>query len=48
MIGEAPEWVTYDTWGAHLPEVPEGYELSLGAVYTTTILLHYYTSILEY
>ena len=21
MIGEEPEWLTYDTWGAHLPEV---------------------------
>ena len=31
MIGEEPEWITYDTWGAHLPEVPEGYELSIGA-----------------
>ena len=25
MIGEEPEWITYDTWGAHLPEVPGGY-----------------------
>merc|ERR1719353_2398276 len=31
MIGEEPEWINYDTWGAHLPEVPEGYELSIGA-----------------
>ena len=31
MVGEEPEWLTYDTWGAHLPEVPEGYELSIGA-----------------
>lgn len=31
MIGEEPEWIEYDTWGAHLPEVPEGYELSIGA-----------------
>ena len=31
MIGEEPEWINYDTWGAHLPEVPDGYELSIGA-----------------
>ena len=31
MIGEEPEWINYDTWGAHLPECPEGYELSIGA-----------------
>ena len=31
MIEEEPEWITYDTWGAHLPEVPDGYELSIGA-----------------
>lgn len=31
MVEEEPEWLTYDTWGAHLPEVPEGYELSIGA-----------------
>ena len=28
MIGEEPEWINYDTWGAHLPEVPEGYEVA--------------------
>ena len=27
----ALQWITYDTWGAHLPEVPDGYELSIGA-----------------
>jgi len=21
MVGEEPEWIEYDTWGAHLPEV---------------------------
>ena len=31
MIEEEPEWIQYDTWGAHLPEVPDGYELSIGA-----------------
>ena len=31
MIGEEPEWITYDKWGAYLPEAPEGYELSIGA-----------------
>ncbi|KAJ1458090.1 hypothetical protein M885DRAFT_461295 [Pelagophyceae sp. CCMP2097] len=31
MVGEEPEWITYGLWGAHLPEAPEGYELSIGA-----------------
>jgi len=31
MIGEEPEWITYDRWGAFLPEAPDGYELSIGA-----------------
>jgi len=31
MIGEEPEWITFDTWGAFLPEAPEGYSLSIGA-----------------
>ena len=38
MVGEEPEWINYDTWGAHLPEVPEGYELSIGAENFKTIL----------
>ena len=38
MIGEEPEWINYDTWGAHLPEVPNGYELSIGAENFKTIL----------
>jgi len=41
MIGEEPEWITYDTWGAHLPEVPEGYELSVGAENFLEILRRY-------
>ena len=41
MIGEAPEWITYDTWGAHLPEVPQGYELSIGADNFLEILRRY-------
>lgn len=41
MIGEEPEWITYDTWGAHLPEVPEGYELSIGAENFLEILRRY-------
>jgi hypothetical protein len=31
MVGEEPEWIRYDVWGAHLPEAPDGYELSIGA-----------------
>jgi len=31
MIGEEPDWITYDRWGAFLPEAPDGYELSIGA-----------------
>lgn len=41
MVGESPEWLTYDTWGAHLPEVPEGYELSIGADNFIEILRRY-------
>ena len=41
MIEEEPEWITYDTWGAHLPEVPEGYELSIGAENFMEILRRY-------
>jgi len=41
MIGEEPEWIKYDTWGAHLPEVPEGYELSIGAENFKEILRRY-------
>ena len=42
MIGEEPEWITYDTWGAHLPEAPDGYELSIGAAQFKEILRRYY------
>lgn len=31
MIEEEPEWITYDQWGAFLPEAPEGYQMSIGA-----------------
>ena len=41
MIGEEPEWITYDTWGAHLPEAPDGYELSIGAANFLEILRRY-------
>ncbi|EOD22693.1 hypothetical protein EMIHUDRAFT_447628 [Emiliania huxleyi CCMP1516] len=41
MVGEEPEWINYDTWGAHLPEVPEGYELSIGAENFMEILRRY-------
>lgn len=41
MIEEEPEWITYDTWGAYLPEAPEGYELSIGAENFLAILKRY-------
>jgi len=41
MIGEEPEWITYDLWGAHLPEAPDGYELSIGAENFKEILRRY-------
>lgn len=41
MVGEEPEWIQYDTWGAHLPEVPDGYELSIGAENFKEILRRY-------
>lgn len=31
MIEEEPVWITYDKWGAFLPEAPDGYELSIGS-----------------
>ena len=41
MIGEEPEYVTYDTWGAYIPEAPEGYELGIGAENFKKILERY-------
>ncbi|KAL7469649.1 hypothetical protein ACHAXS_009907 [Conticribra weissflogii] len=41
MIEEEPEWITYDEWGAFLPEAPEGYQLSIGAENFEKILLQY-------
>lgn len=41
MIGEEPEWIKYDTWGAYLPEAPQGYELSIGADNFKEILRRY-------
>ena len=41
MIGEEPEWITYNLWGSHLPEVPEGYELSIGEENFRKILRRY-------
>mmetsp|Transcript_33636 Transcript_33636/g.38312 ORF Transcript_33636/g.38312 Transcript_33636/m.38312 type:complete len:637 (+) Transcript_33636:46-1956(+) len=41
MIEEEPEWITYDKWGAYLPEAPEGYELSIGAENFLKILDRY-------
>ena len=41
MIGEEPEWIEYDLWGAYLPEAPDGYELSIGADNFIKILKDY-------
>lgn len=41
MIGEEPEWISYDLWGAHLPEAPDGYELSIGEENFREILRRY-------
>jgi phytoene dehydrogenase-like protein len=41
MIDEEPEWITYDLWGAYLPEAPEGYEMSIGADNFLKILKDY-------
>ena len=31
MIGEQPEWITYDVWKGYFPEAPEGFRQSIGA-----------------
>ena len=31
MIGEEPEWITYDIWTGFFPEAPEGFRQSVGA-----------------
>jgi phytoene dehydrogenase-like protein len=31
MIGEQPEWVTYDVWTGYFPEAPKGFRQSIGA-----------------
>ena len=41
MIDEEPEWITYDQWGAFLPEAPEGYQMSIGASNFEKILQTY-------
>jgi len=41
MIEEEPEWITYDQWGAFLPEAPDGYQMSIGAENFEKILLQY-------
>ena len=41
MIDEEPEWITYDIWGAFLPEAPDGYELSIGAEAFEVVLDRY-------
>eukprot|EP00580_Thalassiosira_gravida_P002086 CAMPEP_0201607112 /NCGR_PEP_ID=MMETSP0492-20130828/6341_1 /ASSEMBLY_ACC=CAM_ASM_000837 /TAXON_ID=420259 /ORGANISM="Thalassiosira gravida, Strain GMp14c1" /LENGTH=622 /DNA_ID=CAMNT_0048071649 /DNA_START=63 /DNA_END=1931 /DNA_ORIENTATION=- len=41
MIEEEPEWITYDQWGAFLPEAPDGYQMSIGAENFVKILETY-------
>ena len=41
MIDEEPEWITYDTWGAFLPESSEGFKMSIGAVAFENVLKKY-------
>eukprot|EP00584_Thalassiosira_punctigera_P011188 CAMPEP_0172529412 /NCGR_PEP_ID=MMETSP1067-20121228/3490_1 /TAXON_ID=265564 ORGANISM="Thalassiosira punctigera, Strain Tpunct2005C2" /NCGR_SAMPLE_ID=MMETSP1067 /ASSEMBLY_ACC=CAM_ASM_000444 /LENGTH=603 /DNA_ID=CAMNT_0013313457 /DNA_START=66 /DNA_END=1877 /DNA_ORIENTATION=- len=41
MIEEEPEWITYDQWGAFLPEAPDGYQMSIGADNFVKILKTY-------
>lgn len=41
IIGEEPEWITYNMWKAFLPEAPEGFDSSIGAVEFEKILLKY-------
>ena len=41
MIEEEPEWITYDQWGAFLPEAPQGYQMSVGAANFVEILKTY-------
>ena len=41
MIEEEPEWITYDTWGAFLPEAPDGYKQSIGAKSFEEVLRRY-------
>lgn len=41
MIEEEPEWITYDQWGAFLPEAPDGYQMSIGAENFVKILKTY-------
>lgn len=41
MIGEEPEWITFDRWGAFLPEAPDGYCVSIGAAQFEQVLATY-------
>lgn len=41
IIGEEPEWITYDIWKAFLPEAPDGFLQSIGATNFEQILLTY-------
>ncbi|KAL3791926.1 hypothetical protein ACHAW5_010332 [Stephanodiscus triporus] len=41
MIEEEPDWISYDRWGAHLPEAPGGYQMSIGATNFERILETY-------
>lgn len=41
MIGEEPEWITYDIWTGFFPEAPEGFRQSVGATAFETTLRKY-------
>eukprot|EP01041_Mallomonas_annulata_P012138 gene12138-25473_t len=41
MIGEEPEWIGYDVWGAFLPEAPDGFKSGIGSVAFEEVLEKY-------
>ncbi|KAJ1641276.1 hypothetical protein T492DRAFT_152258 [Pavlovales sp. CCMP2436] len=41
MIGEEPKWITFNRWGAFLPEAPKGYCVSIGASQFEQVLTTY-------
>lgn len=41
IIGEEPEWITYDRWGTIIPEAPEGFAAKIGPEEFGDVLLKY-------